>query len=689
MFTKLLSFLFLHVFFCMLSKWVIVFFQNRSRPSFYRAKKILALVPKPNISSDKDESSGSGEEFPPLLSRLDNHDEKDGTSSSAPSLPSSFENLHLLSDTESIDLQESISDSPVAPIPSPLTPKNTGQPTPQLISANTQNFKVPILSPSVPTTPFSRPIVSPLASTTRARRPRLLPVKLPVVKRKILNCKWVNNKFLHRAEIIDKVLPDASSVSAPFEYFKMFLSDNILDMITEQTNLYSTQETGKAMKVTTGDIKDFIGINLLMGIIKLPAYTDYWSKEFRCSLIADVMPLKKFQAIRRYVHLNNNLLDDGDRYFKIRPLIQMIRQNFLKVPHETRFSIDEMMVPYKGKKAGNRKQYVKNKPKKWGFKIFVRAGVSGFIYDFIVYGGDDTFRYNELSQDEESLGLGAKVVIALCKSIPDPACSVVYFDNFFTSLELICYLRNEMGIFSLGTIRSNRLRGAEKKLSTDKVLRKKSRGSHSQVVCNSNKLCIVKWLDNKCVTTASSFVEANPIGTIQRYDKDKKQKTAVPCPEIIKQYNAHMGGVDLADMLIALHRTQLKGHRWYLPLFSQLLDMCVTNSWVLYRRHCAGKIKALSLKKFRYSIVQGLLKCDRHVTNPSDGPTPSKIIKAPVAPRPTTDVRFDQLGHFPIFVTKGRCKLCTKGQTTIQCSKCLIRLCLLPNRNCFTVFHVQ
>lgn len=130
----------------------------------------------------------------------------------------------------------------------------------------------------------------------------------------------------------------------------------------------------------------------------------------------------------------------------------------------------------------------------------------------------------QFSPFESGFGLGAKVVVALCKSIPNQACSVAYFDNFFTSLELIHYLRHEMGIFSLGTIRSNRLRGAEKQLLADKALKKKPRGSHSQVVCNSNKICIVKWFDNKCVTAASSYIEANPLSTAKRYDKKKKKK---------------------------------------------------------------------------------------------------------------------------------------------------------------------
>lgn len=54
---------------------------------------------------------------------------------------------------------------------------------------------------------------------------------------------------------------------------------------------------------------------------------------------------------------------------------------------KTKHSIDEMMIAYKERKAGNSKQYMKDKPNKWGFKYYVRAEVSGIIYDFILYGG--------------------------------------------------------------------------------------------------------------------------------------------------------------------------------------------------------------------------------------------------------------------------------------------------------------
>lgn len=50
-----------------------------------------------------------------------------------------------------------------------------------------------------------------------------------------------------------------------------------------------------------------------------------------------------------------------------------------------------------------------------------------------------------------------------------------------------------------------------------------------------------------------------------------------------------MGGVDLSDMLIALYRTPFRSHRWYLIIFAQLLDICLLNAWLVYRRDMESK----------------------------------------------------------------------------------------------------
>ncbi|KAJ8930549.1 hypothetical protein NQ314_016630 [Rhamnusium bicolor] len=284
------------------------------------------------------------------------------------------------------------------------------------------------------------------------------------------------------------------------------------------------------------------------------------------------------------------------------------------------------------------------------------------IYDLIVV---NTNIYSMQEIEEERFGLGAKVVIALSKTITNPACSVVYFDNFFSSFDSI-YRRESMGIFLLGTLRNNRIRDC--KLEDDKSMKKRGRGSYCQHVSNelNTKLAVIKWFDNKFVILVSSFADAYPLSSVKRYYKENKKRVDVVCPQIVLEYNQHMGGVDLADMFVALYRTVLKSKRWYLGIFSQFLDICVNNSWVLYKEDFNRdpnneSKKKMPLKDFRIMISEGLLQKNRIRGRPSNllKSTENCPIRSTTTTKSCVDMQYDCYGHFLIFsMSRGRCKLC-------------------------------
>lgn len=103
---------------------------------------------------------------------------------------------------------------------------------------------------------------------------------------------------------------------------------------------------------------------------------------------------------------------------------------------------------------------------------------------------------------------------------------------------------------------------------SDKECSKKGRGSFHQIVDN---VVVVKWIDNKTVLLCSSFqIQSYPLGSIKCNIKNKcvagrenmsnsivpndstrPYKCDVTCPQIVNQYNVHMEGVDVADMLVA------------------------------------------------------------------------------------------------------------------------------------------
>ena len=82
----------------------------------------------------------------------------------------------------------------------------------------------------------------------------------------------------------------------------------------------------------------------------------------------------------------------------------------------------------------------------------------------------------------------------------------------------------------------------------------------------------------------STFAKANPIATVSRFDKTKKKIIEIPCPDIVQRHNKSMGGVDLADHLLALYRINTKANKYYHKLIYHFIDMAVVNAWLLCRR---------------------------------------------------------------------------------------------------------
>ena len=193
----------------------------------------------------------------------------------------------------------------------------------------------------------------------------------------------------------------------------------------------------------------------------LPSIEDYWAVRTRIPQVADYMTRNKFKQIRSLLHFTDNQQARGtsDRFYKIRPVYNIVTKAFLQIPETPVNSIDEVMVPYKGGMAGNLRQYIANKPDKWGYKLFCRASVDGFIHDILMYQGETTFssHHTNLSEEEKQMNVSSKTVVVLVKTLSKPHKSAVYADNFFTSVELVEYLRDKYQCRYVGTARPNRI----------------------------------------------------------------------------------------------------------------------------------------------------------------------------------------------------------------------------------------
>ena len=171
-----------------------------------------------------------------------------------------------------------------------------------------------------------------------------------------------------------------------------------------------------------------------MGVNTLPSLDDYWAMTTKCPQVASIMSSKRFRLLRRMIHFNDNskAKDSSDRFFKVRPSVESIRKTCLSVAETNRQSIDEVMVAYKGRTAGNLRQYIKSKPTKWGYKLFSRASDDGFIHDMIMYQGQTTFSSHDVSleEDETAQAISTRVGMTLARTMRSKS-SVIYADNFF------------------------------------------------------------------------------------------------------------------------------------------------------------------------------------------------------------------------------------------------------------------
>ena len=137
----------------------------------------------------------------------------------------------------------------------------------------------------------------------------------------------------------------------------MIFDSSLYKKIADETNLYSVQTTGKSVNTSKEEIKQFIGILVQMGVLKYPQYRMYWSPETRWPLAANVVPRKRFENLKRFFHMNDNLKIpkrgevNFDCLYKVRPLLDCILESCRGIEQEEAHSIDEQIVPTKSKSS--------------------------------------------------------------------------------------------------------------------------------------------------------------------------------------------------------------------------------------------------------------------------------------------------------------------------------------------------
>ena len=131
----------------------------------------------------------------------------------------------------------------------------------------------------------------------------------------------------------------------PLGNFRDIFGDELIVHIVSESNNYALQiDVNKPLNLTCEELEQFIGILFVMSIVKMPCTRDYWDKNMRYDKIADIMPIKRFEQIKRFLHVSDNMQmpkECPDKLFKIRPLIDEFKERFQMIAPTEDLCIDE------------------------------------------------------------------------------------------------------------------------------------------------------------------------------------------------------------------------------------------------------------------------------------------------------------------------------------------------------------
>lgn len=479
------------------------------------------------------------------------------------------------------------------------------------------------------------------------------------------------------------------SVHSPMDLFQLYFSTDTMRTLCKNTNKQAAkkQEMGNKYKWTDVEVEElykYLGLLIYTSFVSLPSIQDYWKKNHFMSVPfpATVMTRDRFRALSWNIHLSDPEEDvrndqkkgtpQHDKLFRIQPLMDDIRNACQAHYHPRKeLAVDERMVATKAKTGMT--QYMKEKPTKWGIKLFVLAESSnGYTLNFNLYVGK--------SHIPSVHGLSYDAVMDLIQPSHLGTGYHIYIDNFYTSPKLFLGLAN-INFGACGTYRDNR-KGCPS--SRANALNKKSkRGSVRWI--REGPIVFVKWMDTREVSMCSTIHPAFSGETVQRRVKDGVGHWAVkdiPCPTPIIAYNKNMGGVDLSDQLLQYYSTHRRTARWYRTMFLHFVDIATTNAYILHREISHTKqVQHMTHKNFLVELVSQLCGVDK-----AGAVIQRSTDHVPVAIDVATDVKKK--------ATQGRriCHRCQQVEkkrnlTPWKCKACDVALCLIVDRNCFEEWH--
>ena len=328
------------------------------------------------------------------------------------------------------------------------------------------------------------------------------------------------------------------------------------------------------------EMKQFLGLLFLTGIIRKPAINLYWSTDplYSTPLFGAIMSRNRFQLLLKFLHFNDNAEMPGaddpspDKLFKVRPLVDHLCEKFGEVcTPSSNISIDESLLLWKGRLAF--KQYIPLKRARFGIKCFMLCEDSGYTFKFKIYTGKEN-----VPPPAGALSVSERVVADLIKPL---------LDNWYTSIPLLKFLFDH-SMLACGKIRSNR------KGFPDPVNKANLKKGEVKAY-RSSELLAMKFKDKRDVLMLTTIHNEEMV--------PGRRLAAHHKPRCIVDYNKYMGGVDRTDQLMQPYNMARKSLKWYKKLACHFLQLAMLNSFLVYKKD-RGRKRFL---EFQHDVISVLL----------------------------------------------------------------------------------
>lgn len=488
-------------------------------------------------------------------------------------------------------------------------------------------------------------------------------------------------------------LSDAAALDSiePKDFVELFISDLLIQNIVDQTNLYADQciqamdGTSQHARihawkpVTVSEMKVFLGLFFLTGIIRKPELDMYWSTDemLATPYFSKVMSRNRFEIIWRFLHFNDNTArpaNDTDRLYKVRPVLDHLVTKFREMYQpNTNICIDEGMLLWRGRLAF--RVYNPQKPIKYGIKSYILCdSETGYCFNMKPYCGESSpLKDTVVSLLDRLAGHGYRL----------------FMDNFYNSVPLCKHLL-DLKTHVCGTIRKNR---GEPPVIRD--LRNADLRIGETVMRHIENVMVLAWRDKQTVKMVTTCHENN-MEEVEVWQRGHQEKIAKQKPACIVEYNNAMNGVDKLDQNIGYYPFVRKSHKWTKKFVTYLFQISLFNAFVIYKaKNQQGNCKTL------LSFIQSVIKSWTSQEQAGGGeervdPPTESTPRAPynTDPRNRVNDLFAVHALVPIASTSKkqhptrRCRVCARNglrsETSFYCKSCGVPL---HSGNCYTVYH--